>query len=121
MPGMPPAHRPKVIISGSVTADDYSVYDGDTVTLTFTDTSVDVGNNSYQWIDENSNPIVGETTAVTNWVATLNATPPRILVTNSTTGQIGIFGTSIVVRTFFTADDTTQTIDTTTLSTVDAT
>lgn len=72
-------------IAGEVTASDYSVVDGATVTLEFTPVA-----NTYQWIDENGDNIA-DTDTSTDWVASLTEQPPRIRVTNPTSGQSKIF------------------------------
>lgn len=98
-------------LSGIVTASDYSVVEGATVTLTFEDTSIDgvVSASDYtvfegasvtleftpvandkQWIDYLGDDIVGATGLTRAWTADFNP-PPRIRVTNPTTGLSKIF------------------------------
>lgn len=118
-PSRPPARRPSTgssapefSLDGIVTASRYFVASTEIVTLTYEDTSIDgivtastyltsSGNivnlefdpvaNTYQWIDEDGDNIVGETTNETDWTATALEQPPRIRVTNPSTGQSRIF------------------------------
>ncbi len=84
------------VIFGSIAASDYTPDVGDSVTLTFTDTSPDAINNTYQWYTGNNVLISGETTNVYVWTAAATS-PPKIKVT-SLSGQIKTFTVNVTTN-----------------------
>lgn len=100
-------------IAGFVTTNDYSVAVGDVVTLTFTDLSIDVPGNVYQWIDDTGTDIIGETTITTNWIASRTEQPPRIRVTNPGIFKTKVFCSPSIAIASLTVDSTLITVDST--------